>query len=263
MGDDLLDAARRYLDVGVSILFLVGKVPHATLHRHGLRTPISRPSELPKRLPPSVTGIGIPIPERVVVIDLDDGDAVRRFRELVEIVPVTPTATTARGLHLWFISPHIHRSTKLGPGFDIRGVGAYVVVPPSRHESGAVYRWVVPLLSDDADAAGLGPMEWLPDPIEDFLRRRMEVLTSFRASLKASGSRDLAPLVRFVEASKPGERNCRLFWAACRASEAGVSFDEAAKAFAPAAASIRLPVAEAYRTIRSAYQVVLNEHEIR
>jgi hypothetical protein len=51
--------------------------------------------------------------------------------------------TGGGGLHLFFRYPpnlELH-SAELGPGLDFLGEGKLVVLPPSRHSSGRVYRW--------------------------------------------------------------------------------------------------------------------------
>src|SRR5262252_9868027 len=57
----------------------------------------------------------------------------------------TLTATTGRGEHLYFAHPDtttVRTSPgKLGAGLDVRGDGAYVIVPPSVHPSGVLYAW--------------------------------------------------------------------------------------------------------------------------
>jgi hypothetical protein len=69
-----------------------------------------------------------------------------------------------------------------------------------------------------------------------------------RAALRpAIETSDVAALARFVAASPEGERNARLFWAACRAGAA-------AEALTPAAIAAGLPPTEATATIRSAMQ---------
>src|SRR5262245_50734778 len=59
--------------------------------------------------------------------------------------PPTLTAKTGGGgRHFYFQHPggNIRPSAgKLGQGLDIRGDGAYVVAPPSQHESGKSYKW--------------------------------------------------------------------------------------------------------------------------
>jgi hypothetical protein len=61
--------------------------------------------------------------------------------------------------------------------------------------------------------------------------------------LPASG--DISALERFVAASHEGERNIRLFWAACRAGEDAAALMAAAQATG-------LPLTEAKATIASA-----------
>jgi putative DNA primase/helicase len=93
-------------------------------------------------------GIGIAIPELVVVVDVDarhDGDST--LAELEEVhgeLPATLECVTGGGgTHLWFRTPTALRNTAglLGPGLDTRGVGGFVVAPPSLHASGSRYTW--------------------------------------------------------------------------------------------------------------------------
>jgi hypothetical protein len=62
--------------------------------------------------------------------------------------------TGGRGLHAWFASNNTTLRNSVGriaPGLDVRAEGGYVIVPPSRHESGLAYRW---------------PGEWHPTRID-------------------------------------------------------------------------------------------------
>ncbi len=58
------------------------------------------------------------------------------------------TRTPRGGLHLLFAwdpeRPVPNSCGKLGAGIDIRGDGGYVIVPPSKREDGASYRWENP-----------------------------------------------------------------------------------------------------------------------
>lgn len=57
-----------------------------------------------------------------------------------ELAAFLPTAKTARGYHVFFRSD-LDRVEKLVDG-ELRGDGAIVVLPPSRHPSGFQYRWL-------------------------------------------------------------------------------------------------------------------------
>lgn len=54
-------------------------------------------------------------------------------------------ATGGGGRHLYFRAPCGLRSGVLGPGLDLKAESGYVVAPPSRHQSGQGYGWIVPL----------------------------------------------------------------------------------------------------------------------
>jgi hypothetical protein len=63
-----------------------------------------------------------------------------------ELIPETLRVKTGCGAHLYFLCPEnvpIRNSAgTLGPGLDVRGEGGYVIVPPSVHPNGHVYRWL-------------------------------------------------------------------------------------------------------------------------
>ena len=74
--------------------------------------------------------------------------------------PVTPMVRTASGgLHLYFKHPdaEVRTRIRIAPGLDVKGVGGYVVAPPSTGPNGSRYEWIVsPESADLAD-----PPEWL------------------------------------------------------------------------------------------------------
>lgn len=88
-------------------------------------------------------GIGVITgPSRLVIIDLDNEDAIRawatRFGQ-----PDTLIARTPRGRHLYYAAPaglHIPPGTNIMEGVDVRGGESYAILPPSTLASGA-YEW--------------------------------------------------------------------------------------------------------------------------
>jgi len=85
----------------------------------------------------------------VFVLDVDGDEGAASLRGLVKDHgrewTDTLSAKTARGFHLYFRYPTDavvrNSASKLAPGLDVRGDGGYVLVPPSVHPSGAIYRW--------------------------------------------------------------------------------------------------------------------------
>jgi hypothetical protein len=84
----------------------------------------------------------------LVVLDVDAGagdESIARLEAVHgELPPTWAVETGGGGLHLWYHhtgTPVPSRVGKLGPGLDVRGVGGYVVVPPSLHRSGTRYQW--------------------------------------------------------------------------------------------------------------------------
>jgi hypothetical protein len=98
-----------------------------------------------------------------VVLDVDD-------QRPLEGLPLTPTVESGMGSHLYFRTEQpVGNRVALVPGVDLRGERGYVVAPPSRHVTGATYRWRVTL---DVPLAKLPPwvLEKMAQPREHALR---------------------------------------------------------------------------------------------
>lgn len=65
-------------------------------------------------------------------------------------LPVTTEVRTGKGRQFYFTLPasaEIRNRASVLPGLDVRGVGGYVVAPPSIHPNGKPYLWTQPLSS--------------------------------------------------------------------------------------------------------------------
>ncbi|KIF75424.1 DNA primase [Streptomyces sp. 150FB] len=129
-------------------------------------------------------------------------------------LPETVTVLTpSGGRHIWLKGPPNvvvpNSAGRLAPGIDVRGSGGYLVGPGSVTARGA-YR-LVP-----------GTAELSPAPCPRALLRLITPPARPHTSAGAgSGPAQGHGLVQFVLAAHEGQRNTRLFWAACRAYEHG------------------------------------------
>ncbi|MGW7619658.1 bifunctional DNA primase/polymerase [Streptomyces antimycoticus] len=174
----------------------------------------------------------------------------RLAREHAFAIPPTVTVLTpSGGRHLWLCGPPglavPNSAGRLAPGIDIRGLGGYLVGPGSYGSHGS-YR-LAP-----------GSPAWAPAPAPAALLRlltppRPAPHRSYRPGPPSPGPHPAAleGLVRFVRASREGQRNVRLFWAACRAYETGAG-PELAPALIEAALDTGLAPREARATVASA-----------
>ncbi|MFF3484814.1 bifunctional DNA primase/polymerase [Streptomyces sp. NPDC002701] len=208
---------------------------------------------------PWATGYGIACgldPYHLIGIDLDtksgtDSSAALRelaLRHLFTIPETVVVLTPSGGRHLWLSGPPDivvpNSAGRLAPGIDIRGAGGYLVGPGSRTEHG-VY----------STAPGTGRLAPAPCPAS-LLRLltpppRSNTLTSSSANQQGQG------LVQFVLAAHEGQRNTRLFWAACRAYENGLG-PQVTEALVDAAVRTGLTEREARSTITSASRMTIH-----
>ncbi|MGX1882455.1 bifunctional DNA primase/polymerase [Streptomyces sp. NPDC055287] len=211
---------------------------------------------------PWATGYGIACgrpPYHLIGIDLDtktdaapetDSTTALRhlaLRHLFTIPETVVVLTPSGGRHIWLTGPPDavvpNSAGRLAPGIDIRGAGGYLVGPGSLAAHG-IYR----------TAPGTGHLAPAPCP-SALLRLLMPPTRPTRphapTGRRTDGHGRGHGLVQFVRAAHEGQRNTRLFWAACRAYENGIG-EGLANALTRAAVHAGLPEREARATIASA-----------
>jgi uncharacterized protein YdaU (DUF1376 family) len=129
------------------------------------------------------------------------------------IEPITLTVKTGRGRHLYFECPEFEVPTNAGHiarGIDLRGEGGFVVAPPSRHATGAVYAWT------NVELAPMQAPDWLLAVIERGRPRGEPTRGGIRAPLNV----DEEVIVR------EGVRNDTLFRVACSMRARGYELEK-------------------------------------
>ena len=201
--------------------------------------------------------IGLATGYEFFVIDIDP--AGMAWYE-AEQLPATHEAVTGRaGRHVLYRMPagYVIGNTAglLAKGVDVRGIGGYIVAPPSLHPSGTVYQWL--------DCDGLvpdGPCADAPPEIIAALAHRPETsgpltipntikkgvqhrtLHALASSLRAKGMEQpeieaaLIIAARRCEDVPPDSHMARLAESVCKLYKPGLSPDYAARARQPVAA---------------------------
>ncbi|MER7725047.1 bifunctional DNA primase/polymerase [Streptomyces sp. NPDC096323] len=211
---------------------------------------------------PWATGYGIACgrpPHHLIGVDLDIDAAGRTdsvaalqqlaLQHLFTIPPTVTVLTPSGGRHIWLSGPPgtavPNSAGRLAPGIDIRGTGGYLVGPGSVTARG-VYRLV----------PGTGTLPPAPCP-----SALLHLLTPPAPPRHHHGHPDQGSgLIRFVLAAGEGQRNTRLFWAACRAYEHGFG-DALAEDLTRAAVRTGLSEHEARATIASAARLTATRCE--
>ncbi|MEV6834397.1 bifunctional DNA primase/polymerase [Streptomyces sp. NPDC051133] len=202
---------------------------------------------------PWATGYGIACglpPYHLIGVDLDtktgtDSSAALRelaLRHLFTIPETVVVLTPSGGRHLWLTGPPDtvvpNSAGRLAPGIDIRGAGGYLVGPGSRTDHG-VY----------TAAPGTAHLPPAPCP-SSLLRLLLPPPRTPHPTPPTPGDHGRG-LVQFVLSAHEGQRNTRLFWAACRAYENGIG-PTLATPLTEAALHTGLSEQEARATIASA-----------
>ncbi|MER6026334.1 bifunctional DNA primase/polymerase [Streptomyces sp. NPDC001851] len=202
---------------------------------------------------PWATGYGIACglpPYHLIGVDLDtksgtDSPAALRelaLRHLFTLPETVVVHTPSGGRHLWLTGPPDvvvpNSAGRLAPGIDIRGAGGYLVGPGSRTDHG-VY----------ATAPGTAHLPPAPCP-PSLLRLLVPPPRPPHPGPPDHGDHGRG-LVQFVLSAHEGQRNTRLFWAACRAYENGIG-PALADPLTEAARGTGLSEREARATIASA-----------
>lgn len=105
--------------------------------------------------------IGLPTGSKFDVLDLDGPEGISSLNEVApQYRHDGPLVITGRGYHCFFLpSGHGNRGN-LRPKMDFRGMGGYVVGPPSIHPDGRTYRWDIEHHRGIAATCWAAP-EWL------------------------------------------------------------------------------------------------------
>ncbi|MEU1051635.1 bifunctional DNA primase/polymerase [Streptomyces sp. NPDC005876] len=202
---------------------------------------------------PWATGYGIACglpPHHLIGIDLDtkpDGNSSTALRELAlrhlfTIPPTVVVLTPSGGRHLWLTGPPDvvvpNSAGRLAPGIDVRGAGGYLVGPGSVTRHGAY-------------TTAPGTAHLPPAACPPALLRLLLPAPRPQGPAPAGTGGHGRGLVQFVLAAHEGQRNTRLFWAACRAYEDGIG-PALKNALIDAAVHTGLTEDEARTTIASA-----------
>src|SRR5262249_45408979 len=202
---------------------------------------------------------------RLVVLDLDGDEAQRELEQRGLAIPETWIVKTGRpgGRHAYFFDPGVrtHNFVKGKTDFpiphvDFRGFGGYVIVPPSRHATGAVYSvekqgpvatlpgWLLELVRDPEPTSARPPRPDSPDrPAHN------------------GGEGRLAEkiLVQALQRASDGTRNEMGLWLACQLRDNDFTKGEAESYLVRYAATVRdqgshpYLKSEALESLRSAY----------
>jgi hypothetical protein len=234
-----------------------GKHP---LVRRGLHAATTDPALVQRwwaRWPQANVGIRTGATSRLLVLDVDGPagmESLRALRREHGSLRASWVRSGSGGWHAYLRSPEgmpVPNSVgRLGPGLDIRADGGSIVAPPSRHASGARYRWLEPGV-EPPDAPDWLVHLALPPPAPPVLPLRVPSGRVPDRYARAAIHRESDE----VAAAPVGTRNHRLNLAAWRLGRlvAGGVADEAVVRDALLAAGIAagLPRHESAGTVRS------------
>ena len=174
---------------------------------HGFKDAVSdidAANELWRRWPGPLIGIATGAISDLAVLDIDLGGRAW-WEENARRLPLTRMIRTRRGgLHLWFNHAQGLRcsASQIAPGVDVRADGGYAI---------------------DWAAAGLpvplqAPLAPWPDWLTPATRKGASGGRTHPGAepARAPTDRVLVGLIRVVAQAPEGQRNARLFWAACR-----------------------------------------------
>ena len=230
----------------------VGKHP---LTRHGLHDATTDEEQIRQwftKHPNANVGGRTGTPDGFDAIDVDSFE---NWREMTAVYAEieTLTSVTGKGEHRILQSSGIKSTAgRLARGVDTRGVGGYVVLPPSRHANGTVYGWRNPRV----------PPAPAPDWIHDALQPGHTGTRPdyFGPRAVGWGRAVLDGECDVMRTAHEGIRNDTLFACSCRLWEAvngdHLDSDDAFEAISHAACSTGLGDAEILGTWQSAEKKV-------
>jgi len=267
MVTDLADAALEYAARGWPVRPLVprGKVP---LVRHGLKDASADPAQVEqwwRRWPAANIGVVTGPASGLLVVDLDGDEGLGSWARLEaahDSVITLEAETGGGGVHLLLRYPAGvelgNTAGRLGDGIDTRGRGGYIVAPPSIHPNGRAYSWCAAGGTEIAPAPRwLATLLQPPPPRAEPVRKAAGGTDDQRLLARFNGLLDLMATAQAPvgegKSRRPGNRNERLYWCACRLREmqAEGAPPEWAELLVRAGVARGMPEVEARKTVRS------------
>lgn len=205
---DLLAAALRYATQDEWHVFPCTPRGKRPLTDNGLNDATRNPDTIRawwNRWPNANIGIAL-APSHLCVIDVDGPEGIPAYHELN--LPPTLTVTTGRGTHHYYAGNA--PTAILAPKLDLRGDGAYVIAPPSIHETGVLYT------ADKTDVHTLTPLQTArlrkqarPEgakapPVADVIPsgERNQALASMAGTMRRRGMSQAEILAALTQANK-------------------------------------------------------------
>ncbi len=149
-----------------------------------------------------------PVSGHLACRDFDDATGYERWAtEFPDLAKSLPTVKTYRGYHVYF-TVAVDKTTHLEDG-ELRGAGAYCLLPPSAHPDGAIYEWVVPLngevLAVDSDLAGF------LSPVKQKQTEGDRSTLSKQTAMKATEGEEIELALQATLPTGPQQRNRKVF----------------------------------------------------
>lgn len=186
--------------------------------------------------------------ENLFVIDSDSKEVLESMRTMLALRGINaPCVFTARGGHLYLRSREGAVKTTKGDGFDVQGDGALVVLPPTRHKTGIIYRWEKDTTPRNIPTVSIDDIDFLT---KNGLPLR---LTTSKASKRRLHD-DTRAYLQSGHMLPEGQRNDGLFNASRDYVYVGRSEAEALHDLLPIATASGLTDEEAVATILSPYK---------
>jgi hypothetical protein len=276
MTSNLLEAARRYLVAGFSLIPCRYKKPSlAAWQEYSVKRPslfeVNRWFE-ETEMNQSIGLVLGQVSHNVVVVDLDGMAAARMFKAMYPHYLNTRIVMSGSltGFHLYYrvetIPANLNVRVPDVGGFEIRGNGQYVIAPPSPHPAGHFYK-----VHRDEQIMKLENLnvisDWFSSLREKIQAGRQEEIRQAAnpVNLKATAKKReylrkvMSEEIARVYTAQTGNRNDSLFYAGLRlanyAAGGELQWDSCAAMLLTAALNTQMPESEARRTIESAWRI--------
>lgn len=164
--NELIRAGAEYITQGFSVIPVIGKKPCVDWKQYQEKSmTVIEFQKLFETCEPTGIAIVTGKVSGIVVVDVDSEEANKKID-----LPKTPTVKTSKGFHYYF---KYHTKAKTSTGItekiDIRSDGGYVVAPPSVHETGFKYEWLLKF----------GEVELAEFPVDKFEKKTKQSISDF------------------------------------------------------------------------------------